>query len=256
MSKPDWPDARPAIRKRAHISPWELAILVAVAAILLFLTGQALPAELVAPKEPIAAGEYVQLGVKGVAEADLPKAKLFWWPTEKVTVIAAKTWAGEPLLMFAAKAEGRYSLWMIVPTAGGIESAQAVVVVGGAKPPDPPVPPVDPPVPPGPTPIAAGKLWLIVVLPDLTRQTPAQAAVQASAELHRLLNSRGDHLRWVDPRTAPTDVAPWVSRAEKAGLPRVLVVEAGESAGQVRDSQPLGDAVATIAMLKTWQGVK
>jgi hypothetical protein len=143
------------------------------------------------------------------------------------------------------------------------DAAWKALVDAGPNPPTPPVPPVDPPKPPdppnpppGPQPIAAGKLWLICVLPDLTKQTPAQAKILASAELHKLLDSKGNHFRWTDAAHAPPDLVPYVRRVAPDQGPRAFVSDADEKdwTKALRESVPLTDEAALIALLQKWGG--
>lgn len=139
-----------------------------------------------------------------------------------------------------------------------------VVTVGDSPTPVPPTPPKppDPPVPPpGPAgKIGPGNLWLICVLPDLTRPTPGAAAVQSNQELRHLIDDNGNHFRWVDPNAPPADLEPYVRLAVAEGLPRALVASAEASdvakakatKDLVRESVPLTDAKAVKALVEKW----
>jgi hypothetical protein len=66
--------------------------------------------ELIGPTEPIKPGTYVQIVVRGLTEADLPKAKAACTPMEGIFFVAAKTWGGNPFLLFAAQKPGNYKI--------------------------------------------------------------------------------------------------------------------------------------------------
>jgi hypothetical protein len=96
-------------------------------------------------------------------------------------------------------------------------------------------------------------LWLIAVLPDVTRQTPEQGAIKASPALHKLLDAEGNHFRWVDPQTAPTELAPWVGQAVGEGLPRVLIIDGDSQGSVVKESAPLPSSrEAMLDLLRKW----
>jgi hypothetical protein len=114
---------------------------------------------------------------------------------------------------------------------------------------------VDPPPAPAPTEtIPAGRLWLLCVLPDVNRQTPAQGAIPANAALRKLLDAHANHFRWVDPQTAPPELAAWIERAKKDGLPRALIVDAAPGGGSVKESVPLTSAADMLLLLQKWGG--
>ena len=121
----------------------------------------------------------------------------------------------------------------------------------------PPAPPVPKPAPPAPVPtetIPAGRLWLLCIFPDVNRQTPAQGAIPANAALRKLLDAHANHFRWVDPQTAPPELAAWIAQAEKDGLPRALIVDAAPGGSLVKDSVPLTSARDMLSLLQKWGG--
>jgi hypothetical protein len=155
-------------------------------------------------------------------------------------------------------APGTYTLRVTAAnfTTKKIGTAKKTVTVQGVTPPNPPQPgPAPSPPQPGTATIPAGRLWLIAVIPDVTKQTPEQGAIRASPELHKLLDSKGNHLRWVDPQTAPAELAPWVQRAVADGLPRAIVLDGEESGSVVKESVSLPATSAdAVSLLEKWGG--
>ena len=78
------------------------------------------------PAEPVKPGQYVQIYVRGLAEADLPKARATCTPMEGVFFLSAQTWGGQPFLLFSAQQPGKYTI--AVTLNGWRYSWQAAVV--------------------------------------------------------------------------------------------------------------------------------
>lgn len=120
---------------------------VLVAAVLLLRSSPSRALEIEGPATSIEPGEYVQLFVRGLNAADLPKARVIHWPRERVQVVPAQTWGGGPFLWFGARLPGEYFLAVF----SGGDYAEFIVRVGEGQPdPDPkPDPDPDPePLPP------------------------------------------------------------------------------------------------------------
>ena len=200
---------------------------------------------------PIALANFttdLQVKAKLVAH---PKAGVSLWPM---------VWGGKSQLLFMAASPGKYDVSAYYPDAlGAVQEAEVSVVVGAAADPTPgpgshPVPGPQP-TPPASQKIAAGKLWLICVLPSLAGQTPEQGIVPLSKTLRAAIDARGDHFLWTDPATAPTELAPWVTAAENLGLPVAIIVADGDAAGSCRDSISLANPTpaGVLTFLQKWQ---
>jgi hypothetical protein len=217
-----------------------------------------IPPALAGPAAPVPAGQLVQLSLTGLTLEQAKRSQVVHYPRDGVTLFPAATWQGTPVIFFTATHPARYLVVICYPAAdGSVAKIESELDVKGGPQPNPPLPP-EPPAP-GEK-IAPGKLWLIVILPDLTRQTPSQAKILASPQLHKLLDAKGNHFRWVDAKTAPPDIAPYLAVAD--GLPRALVASAEAAAvakaktvkDLVRESAPLTDEAAVVALLKKWGG--
>lgn len=66
------------------------------------------------PADPIPPGEYAQLNVSGLSDAELPATVVTWEPRAGVILIPARTWGGAPFLLFAAKQAGEYTVSITV----------------------------------------------------------------------------------------------------------------------------------------------
>jgi hypothetical protein len=119
-------------------------LLLPLLALAMLATQAAAEVKITGPADPVAPGEYVQLTVSGVADAALPTGKLVLWPREKTTLLPARTWTGEAIVLFSAKSAGKYLLALSVPKDGKIEYAEIVVTVGDPPPPPPPPPDQNP----------------------------------------------------------------------------------------------------------------
>ena len=89
------------------------------------------------PTEPVQVTEQVQLSVKGLTDADLPKARVIVWPRERTTMVPARTWGGDPFIWFSARLPGTYLIAMAVPLKDGTLGYSEISLVVGPTPPDP-----------------------------------------------------------------------------------------------------------------------
>ena len=112
-----------------------------------------------------------------------------------------------------------------------IETARFSVTVGPDLPDPKPFPP-DPgpgPKPPDPPP-ALKQLW-VVVIEETADAAETRGALFRDKALADRMRARGHKFRVADQdvKTAdgrtPADVAPWIERAKKAGLPRLFLVD-------------------------------
>jgi len=151
--------------------------------VILLLFPQARPAELTiqVPVEPIEPGDYAQIFVEGIAEAELPTAVALHWPREKTIFVPARTWGGRPFIWFGSKLPGKYLVFVTVIQGSELSYAEGVVTVVEGENPQPD--PIPPPIP--------GERSIVVIYESATR-TGREAAV-----MHGLQNwlEKSDH-RW------------------------------------------------------------
>jgi hypothetical protein len=151
-----------------------------------------------------------------------------------------------------AAAPGTYRLWCVAVLHDRTATGLITVTVTGEAPPTPgPAPPAPDPPAPAP-PVAAGKLWVIVV------ETPAGAAARgqtfADPALTAFAKIKGHRFRIVDSGVVgpdgrpPADVAPYLERAAGKALPQCYVVT---EQGRVLYADALPpDAAGLLALLK------
>ena len=63
-----------------------------------------------APDEPLAVKEHAIINVHGIPVASLSQAKVDLTPSDGVTLIAARSWTGQPFLLFQARRPGTYTI--------------------------------------------------------------------------------------------------------------------------------------------------
>jgi len=107
--------------------------------------------------------------------------------------------------------------------------------------------------------IPAGQMWMICVVPNLATMTEPQASIEKSVELDKLLTSKGNFKRFVDAETAPEGAEPYLSRAKRDDSDnkgRILIMDssAKKFKDSIKDSQPMTDEKAAIALAKKWGG--
>jgi len=175
-----------------------------------------------APGEPLEVKEHVILPVSGIPEEALSSASVDITPSTGVTLIAAKSWTGEPFLLFQARKPGTYTItislngWIAgldASTAkaeaalGGdilatqlralvnrliltypLSKGSCLVEVAGED---------DSPTPPPPVPVPEpGEKW-VVLFRESSQQTPKQAKMYLT--LRPQLEGKGHNLLIVDP---------------------------------------------------------
>jgi hypothetical protein len=113
-----------------------------------------------APTDYITPGKTVQIRISGLKEGDIAKSDITLWPEVGTTLIPARTWGGEPFILFSADRAGDYLLKIVVPTPEGLASAKAVIKVGKAPSPKPTPNPTPSPTPePTPNPYQPVSAW-------------------------------------------------------------------------------------------------
>jgi hypothetical protein len=96
------------------------------------------------PDGPIEANDYAQITVSGVANEALRGALLKHSPRERTNLIAAWTWAGDPLILFRSKVPGKFLLWVAVQREMEVDYVEIIIDVRGSIPdPDPDPEPAD-----------------------------------------------------------------------------------------------------------------
>lgn len=122
--------------------------------------------------------------------------------------------------------------------------------------PDPKPDPKPNPEPPKPSKIAAGKLWLVMVVASLANNTGDLAGIEKSTSIRLLLkaNKNGTNYRFLDPVSAGPDQV-WIDEAKTAGLPRGYILDATTTPCTVADSFPLTTEADVIARLKKFSPI-
>ena len=152
----------------------------------------------------VEAGDYAQLNVLGLDAERLSSALVKYFPRERVNVIPAKTWAGDPMILFRAKNQGTYLLWVAAPGPTGIDQAEIEIQVGPLPNPEP-IPPDPTPIPdpdpePDPDPQPAPGVRQVTVVYESNNRTPNQTVAMIS--LQRYLSDTGHPYRFVDQHLA------------------------------------------------------
>jgi len=157
------------------------------------------------------------------------------------------TWVGPP---------GTYQIQAIAINFATKRLAQTQIIctIGTPPPPAPPTPPTPPnppapPTPPSPAPTAKippAKFWCVAIQADSTKQTPEEVA--AMLALGKAVPAPAS-FRWYDLNTVPASISEYTAKAQKDGLPRVLIIQDGAG---LKDSQPLTDAAAITALVQKW----
>jgi len=174
--------------------------------------------------------------------------------SEAVIMLDAVDKTGTPVLVVFPTEATPFYVELIAVKGGNYEAIVLTVTPRGPQP-----SPEPKPNPPQPGPVSytipAGHLWLIGVLPSLMQQTDSQGAIERSNRLLKLLDAKGNHFRWVDPQCAPAALAPFVSKAQADGLPRVLIVDDSPPAGSaIQASIPLTTETDVIKLVQQWGG--
>jgi len=135
--------------------------------VLVIATAQGGGVEILGPPDnedlskPVKAGRYVRLRVQDVNPAVVTEEGLVWYPTSGVDLIPARTWGGEPFLLFLAERPGKYMLALFVPTAGeggcSLQREMVEIQVGESPDPEP-----DPEPDPDPQPTPGRRLVLVL----------------------------------------------------------------------------------------------
>ena len=226
----------------------KIRILSAVLAIaLLTECGMAAPPKVPA-KTPAVTGD-TEVAEHKLVRLNVENCDSAVWFIEPAEVVDLDTKADGKGVTWTAP-PGTYTIHTVTLTGGKLGQLRSKVTIKGQSPTPVPDPQPGPgPEPnPNPSPIAPGKLWAIVVLPDLKQQTPEQGAIRVT--LAMLLDRRGDNLRWVDPQTAPPALAPYLKVAQERGLPACLVADNDKG---VVEATTIENAVQVVTK---WQGGK
>lgn len=223
-----------------------------------------------APGEPLEVKEHAILPVSGIPESALASASVDLSPSEGVTLIAAKSWTGEPFLLFQARKPGKYTITISLNGwIDGLEAstAQAEAALGSdilavqlrtlvnrliltyplskgsclvevaGEDDSPPIPP------PVPVPVP-GEKWMIIF-----RESSDQTAKQAKTflELREKLEANDHTLLVMDPDQAePKTVLRAYLDLLEGELPGVCLADA---AGKVLYSGSLPDNLNDILQL-------
>jgi len=111
----------------------------------------------------------VQLFVRGLPAEQLPAARVIYFPRNRVVIVPAQTWGGDPFIWFRAKDTGSY----LVAVVAGDDYAEAVLTIGEPPPPPPP------PIPPVVNPYRPAPEWKATVQPvtriQSLRSSPSHA---------------------------------------------------------------------------------
>lgn len=178
--------------------------------------------------------DLVRLKAKGAP----PGAVYFWSVTPRLKPTQAKR--GKGCLDFCA-APGKYAVslravWNKGKTAEeGLdgEEVEVEVTVGPGLPDPKPLPP-EPgpgpgPKPPDPLP-ALKQLW-VVVIEETADAAETRGSLFRDKALADRMKAKGHKFRVADQDVktadgrAPADVAPWIERAKRAGLPRLFLID-------------------------------
>ncbi len=180
-------------------------------------------------------GQLAQFLVTGMSDEALNVAVVDWSPSENVTVIPAKTWGGQAMILFQPPATGaavKYDLWIAWPYKQGDQICQGYlktsVQVGDAGPPIPPKPPK--PVNPYPKPDAK---WLETL-------KPLSEAVKTSGLQFLKSKQAGEKLETVASQLtagALTDNAQLFQAIRQAGSGSGLGKQVADALGQVMEVQ-------------------
>ncbi len=135
---------------------------------------------------------------------------------------------------------GKITGWQVTISARSLDDPSPI-------PPGPTPPPVPPPPPPDDALIPDGRLWLFGVVPDYLRQDPKAAAIQDSWSLRKRVEDHKGQFRWLDPANATNEQKPYTDRAQKDGLPRLIIVDARPDGAIVRLSAPMPATPADAA---------
>ena len=96
------------------------------------------------------------------------------------------SWGSRQQVLFRADNPGNYDISLYWPDSTSIvrELEISVIVAGGPTPVNPPPGPAPKPAPgPSVLPIADGHLWLMLIVPDLSAQTPGEGTIRADATI-------------------------------------------------------------------------
>lgn len=215
------------------------------------------------PTEPLEAGSYVILQVKGLAEEDLPKSLVEVEPADGVNLFPAKTWGGEPIIIFSAKNPGKYQMtifvnrWRLELDSGASAAEQAkinpsllnelkIVVkrIGDEYPaksgactiqvgePVPPTPTPTPPPPPTPTPTPTGKRQVVILyetdssdLSAINFDRRVLNPLRSQSQYTDYWKSKEHTLFVLDPNSP--DAQPFIPNLEPGNKPTIVISDRG-----------------------------
>jgi hypothetical protein len=195
------------------------AIIVSCVLVLLLSPVQA-EVTLTGPGGPIETREPVDLIVGGIANEDLLKTRVVFWPREavrarRILLVVEEVVEDEirrsflPAVEFYAKNPGRYMVGVITPTPNGLEYAEVVVQVE-ASPGTRPDPIVTLNPEPQPTPVVK-ELWAVVVHGT---HGPKVAQVLASRRLQSIDNFYWTPVDKDKHGSIPKNMKPWIKQVE------------------------------------------
>lgn len=184
--------------------------------------------------DPVAAaGRMVRLRAAG----DVRDAALIWDVSDEEALDLEEV--GDRLLLTGPKGVYKVKL-RAVRLVGGkatVETARVTVTIGEGKPdPVPPGPRPGPQPPPAPL----RQLWMIWV-EETADATKDRGKLLSDKALNDRVRAKGHRWRVVDKDAVnsdgrpPADLAPWIERGKKAGLPRLYLVDQD---GRILDEGP------------------
>jgi hypothetical protein len=209
----------------------------------------------VGPTLNLAVGKRVRLGADGAAYDTISwvidpddSSVLFNSETDLAGVPGAT-----PILIISPTDAAPIYVTQIAVLGGKV--AKSKVVVNPQQPGPGPSPGPGPNPSPSPSnKVAAGNLWILEVVPDLTQATADQNYIAQDSSLLNELDKKGNHFRYVDQKVASTIIQPWVALAASAGLPRLLVVAGPTNGvGKLIESVPLTNAADALKLVQKWE---
>lgn len=205
------------------------------------------------PEKISVGGVPTKFTIAGATVQDLVKseAKLIWYPRDTISVWEAATWGGEPYILVAASASGKYLLAITFVADGKAVHIEREIQAGEVPPPNPP----DPPVPPTPPPGAKLQVVFLIDSSTLDNLPQSQRAILASLKLRQEIEAKGHRFIAVLDRhqseAAPQELAPYFKATDGKQLPRIAV--APVAGGEIQDfALPLTEA----ELLKLLEGSK
>lgn len=235
------------------------------------------------PTTPIEPREYVRLDVTGISDADLARAVVSVSPPDGVQIETYKTWGNQPIILFKARAAGKYLLsvslnpWrqhldsgakaaadakvdsqllaelqLVVgklavkyPSAGG----QLALEVGGVVPPPPPPDPPDPDPPEPIPPLAIAEQ--LVILRDQRQATTKMQSVLLDLQ-ERFQRGSKPEMFLLDKHDPSGAAGAYLAlKPASSAFPYYFLIAKG---GKVLAQGPVADSVeAQVDLIKKFQ---